>query len=131
MSYPCKGNYFDPRCLCINPPNSVINIARNMLVPYYCWYSPCFRTDTIKTADIIAGQANCAISNCIITADQIIMSGGSLTLKNNCTTEERRINVVQPDPVAWPFKLPFQMFRFQIVAVLVLSMVFAYDKSSD
>ena len=79
-----QENYLAPKCNCINPPNTIRSISGNMLSPYYCWYSPCLESDTLKSPEIIQGQKDCKVTNCRINISQIKTTGGKITIQNAC-----------------------------------------------
>jgi len=107
----CMGNNLDPRCDCINPPNMIKNVSRNMLSPYYCWYAPCLSNTTFKTPEISIGQTKCQITNCSITINKISITGGKISIENNCSNQllVSDVNVASNmdlKPIKFDLKLP-------------------------
>lgn len=110
-------------CKCINPPQSVLNAANNMLAPYYCWYSACLSNDTLKTPDIITAQASCNITFCNISIDQIQVKGGRVIISNTCAysslLSSSSINLT---PFEFSFKLPV-LLKTKYNLILLSSLV--------
>jgi len=120
----CEVNSFDPQCACISPPATILNVARNMLIPYYCWYEPCLLPNAVKTPEIIQGQKSCTITNCSITVNNIKVSGGRVIITNNCLSSVADYNVTFYNPVVWKFKLPkLGNFTLQVIAVCFLLLI--------
>lgn len=120
-------NYFKPECNCINPPQSVLNVAGNMLMPYYCWYEPCFQSNVYKTPEIITGQQTCNSTNCLININQIKTIGGTIYISNICASNFMNLGRISLDliPFDFEFKLPL-LFKLSTSFIVLILGLFIY-----
>jgi hypothetical protein len=121
----CKSNLNDPKCGCMNPPPSVVNIAQITSQPYYCWYKPCFESDNFISFAIQKAQLGCQITNCQISIADISIKGGRINIANICgsmlgllTTNQINVDLT---PYPWSFMLPL-INNFSAYAALGLIM---------
>jgi hypothetical protein len=122
----CNLNKNNPNCSCVIPPNNISAIAKNFYQPYFCWYSPCFDSTTLKTNYILNEQAQCNSTNCQIDISNIsIDAQNNISISNNCATSlSKTVYINALDYTFKPLDIPLVDTRFFLLIIgLILAII--------